>query len=165
MRITKLSKLLIAALFVSGIAMANPYGYGPYGPPMNGQGMGQKPMMGPDGMMGPGPFAGIEFNEKQKKTIDELMEKERKIHQQRMAKMQQTREKLNKLYQDEKWDVEAISNTYDMMYSEQRKTIESMVKARNEVFKMLNDEQREQIAKMQQERQKRMEEFQQPFRR
>ena len=118
MIINKLSKLAFVTLFFTGVAVANPYGNTPYGQPMMGKGpgfgqgmggpMGHKPMMGRGMMMGPGPFAGIEFNEQQKKKIDDLMAKERQLHQDRMKKMQETQQKLRKLYQAEKWDVVAL---------------------------------------------------------
>ena len=131
----------------------------PSAPAMMGPGGGMMPHgqgqgMGP-GMMGPRPFAGVEFNEEQRKRIQQMMEQERQAHQQRVAKMQQYQQQLQKLYMEEKWDAKAITKLYEKMHAEQRETIAAMAEARNKVYELMSKEQRAQMKRFQQERAKR----------
>ena len=96
------------------------------------------------GMRGPqGPFAGVQFNEKQRKMIQEMMESERKSNRERVKAMQAAQEKLQKLYSSEKWDVDAISKIYEEIFAEQKKTIAAMAKARNAIYEQMTKEQKE----------------------
>jgi Spy/CpxP family protein refolding chaperone len=132
------------------------------GPGMMGPGGGmmapgaQRPAMGP-GMASPAPrpFAGVQFNEEQKKRINEMMEQERQAHQKRVAKMQQYQQQLQKLYLEERWDAKAITQLYEKMHAEQRKTIAAMAEARNKVYDLMSEEQREQMRKFQQQQMQR----------
>ncbi len=155
--------LLAAALPLSAQAEEQA---APRGPAMMGPGGG---MMGPGASrqgMGPGmrapaprPFAGVEFSEEQRKRIQVMMEQERKGHQQRIEKMQQVQQQLQKLYMADKWDARAITKLYETMHAEQRKTIAAMAEARNKVYEMMSKEQREQMRQYQQQQ---MEQFAAP---
>ena len=158
------------------LAMALPFSVSaenqpaPKGPAMMGPGggtMGQAPQhrgMGPGmgpGMMTPRPFAGVEFSEQQRKQISEMMAAERKSHKQRVDKMQQVQQQLEKLYMADKWDSAAITKLYEKMHAEQRRTIAAMAEARNKVVEMMSKEQREQMKKYQKEQLEQMKRFQQ----
>lgn len=96
--------------------------------------------------------------------IREMMAKERESNKQRVEAMRAAQAKLQKIYMSEKWDVTAINKIYDEIFAEQKKTIESMAKARNEVYEMLTKEQKSQMKKVQaaqQERMKQMREMRQ----
>lgn len=134
-----------------GPAMMGPGG-GMMGPGMQRRGMGAG--MGP-AMMSPRPFAGVEFSEEQRKRIQEMMADERTMHQQRVEKMQQFQQQLQKLYMEDKWDSAAITKLYEKMHAEQRKTIAAMAEARNKVYELMSKEQREQMKKFQQEQMER----------
>lgn len=173
-----ISGLLVATTAIAGDPQNNMMmpgmgsGMGPgmmgrnMGPGMN-PGMGQRnnPMMhGMHKPQNPGPFAGVQFNEKQQKMIREMMQKERESNQQRVEAMKAAQAKLQKIYMSEKWDVAAINKVYDEIFAEQKKTIESMAKARNEVYELMTKEQKEQMKKVQaaqQERMKQMREMRQ----
>ncbi|HEA26317.1 MAG TPA: hypothetical protein ENH92_04270 [Ectothiorhodospiraceae bacterium] len=66
------------------------------GPGMMGQHRGPG-MTGPRGPQGAGPFAGVQFNEKQREMIREMMQKERKSNEARVESMQAAQQKLQKL--------------------------------------------------------------------
>jgi len=122
---------------------------------------GGKPMMpGMRNPQGAGPFAGVQFNEKQRKMIREMMEKERKSNQQRIKAMKAAQEKLQKVYMSEKWDVKEINKIYEEIFAEQKKTIAAMAKARNEVYELMTKEQKAQMKKMQEMQQARMQQMQ-----
>ncbi len=138
-----------------GPAMMGPGGGmmgGPAGPGAPRHGMA--PPMHP-GMMAPPPFAGVQFNEEQRKTIQKMMAEERQAHQQRVQKMQQFQNQLRELYSADKWDAAAITKLYEKMHAEQRRTIAAMAEARNRVYDMLTKEQREQMKRAQQEQMQR----------
>jgi Spy/CpxP family protein refolding chaperone len=155
--------LLAAALPLSVQAVEQA---APRGPAMMGQGMppqGMSPQgMGPQSQgMGPGagmmapptprPFAGVQFTEEQRKQIQQMMEKERTAHQQRVEKMQAVQEQLQQLYMADLWDAGAITKLYEKMHAEQRKTIAAMAEARNKVYALMTKEQRAQMKQYQQE--------------
>lgn len=131
----------------------------PRGPAMMAPGGGMMGQGAPRQGMGPGsmgtstprPFAGVEFSEKQRKTIQAMMENERKSHQQRVEKMRGVQEQLQKLYMADKWDSKAITKLYEKMHAEQRKTIAAMAEARNKVYDLMSKEQREQMKQYQQQ--------------
>lgn len=150
--------LLVAAQPLSVLAAEQP---APRAPVMMGPGGGMAGQGGPRQGMGPGmaqaprPFAGVQFNEKQRKRIQEMMALERKTHQKRMEKMQKVQQQLQKLYSADKWDTRAITSLYEKMHAEQRKTIAAMADARNKVYEMMTKEQRQQMKQFQQEQMKR----------
>jgi Spy/CpxP family protein refolding chaperone len=159
--------LLVAALPLSvqaegqatpprGPAMMGPGG-GTMSPQQGGprQGMGQGSVPGMMAPPTPRPFAGVQFNEEQRKYIQEMMEKERDTHQQRVEKMREVQEQLQQLYMAERWDSAAITKLYEQMHAEQRKTIAAMAEARNKVYEIMTKEQREQMKRFQQEQMQR----------
>jgi Spy/CpxP family protein refolding chaperone len=153
------SLLLTAALPLS-VQAAEPTA--PRSPAMMGQMMPPQ-SMGPgaapgSGMMTPStprPFAGVQFSEEQRKQIQEMMERERTAHQQRVEKMQAAQEQLQQLYMADLWDAAAITKLYEKMHAEQRKTIAAMAEARNKVYALMSKEQRAQMKQYQQEQMKR----------
>ncbi len=136
-----------------GPAMMGPGG-GNMGQRMPRQGMGPGMGMGP-AMAAPRPFAGVDFTEKQRKQINEMMAQERQMHQQRVAKMQEIQQQLQQLYMQDMWDARAITKLYEQMHAEQRKTIGAMAEARNKVYELMSKDQREQMKTFQQEQMKR----------
>lgn len=135
---------LVSAPLGAAEAPATPAGTGVIPPPA-GYGMGgHGPGMHRYGMAPP-PFAGVQFTEAQRNTIDEMMTRERQAHQQRIERMQNAQARLQQLYQADIWDADAITAVYDEIFAEQRKTVEAMAKARNAVYRMLNEEQRAQM--------------------
>lgn len=140
-----------------GPAMMGPGG-GNMGQRMPRQGTGPGMGMGP-AMAAPRPFAGVDFSEEQRKQIKDMMAQERKMHQQRVENMQGVQQQLQKLYAADKWDSRAITQLYEKMHAEQRKTIGAMAEARNKVYDLMSKEQREQMKAFQQEQLKR---FSQP---
>ncbi|MDH5786196.1 MAG: Spy/CpxP family protein refolding chaperone [Chromatiales bacterium] len=156
MKLVKICTLVLAMASVPFAVQADNHAapggqmMGPGGA-MPGPGMQRGPgMMGP-GMMTPPPFAGVEFNEKQRKRIEEMMAQERKSHQARVEKMQQLQQQLQKLYMADKWDTGAITKLYEQVHAEQRKTIAAMAEARNKVVDLMTKEQREQMKRFHQE--------------
>jgi Spy/CpxP family protein refolding chaperone len=118
---------------------------------------GPGPRMGAPGMHGFGmaysPFAGVQFTEAQRKSINELMTKQREAYQQRIERLQTIRNRLRKLFAAEIWDAEAITAAYDEIFVEQRKGIQAMTRTRNAVYEMLSDEQRAQLRQSRQQTQ------------
>ncbi len=143
-----------------GPSMMGP-GSGNMGQRMPRQGMEPGMGMGP-AMAAPRPFAGVDFTEAQRKQINEMMAQERKMHQQRVEKMQEVQQQLQQLYMQDKWDANAITKLYEQMHAEQRKTIAAMAEARNKVYELMSKEQREQMKAFQQEQMKRFSQSSQP---
>jgi protein CpxP len=104
----------------------------------------------------PRPFAGVEFNAQQREQIQQMMEQERKAHQQRVERMQTVQAQLQQLYLAEQWDATAIVALYEKLHAEQRNTIAAMAEARNRVYALMSKEQREQMRHQQQEQLKRL---------
>ena len=77
------------------------------------------------------------------------------MHQQRVEKMQGVQQQLQKLYMADIWDAGAITKLYEKMHAEQRKTIAAMAEARNKVYQLMSQQQREQMKVFQQEQMKR----------
>jgi Spy/CpxP family protein refolding chaperone len=130
----------------------------PMGPAMAAPHRPMAPTM--DASQGTGPFAGVQFNESQRKLISEMMEKERKANQQRVEAMQAAQQRLQQIYTSEKWDVDAINKVYEEIFAEQKKTITAMAKARNEVYELMTKEQKEQMKQLQEMQQARMQQMQ-----
>jgi Spy/CpxP family protein refolding chaperone len=129
----------------------------PRSPAMMGmppQGMAPVPGMMPPPT--PRPFAGVEFNAQQREQIQQMMEQERKAHQQRVERMQTVQAQLQQLYLAEQWDATAIVALYEKLHAEQRNTIAAMAEARNRVYALMSKEQREQMRHQQQEQLKRL---------
>ena len=143
--------LLVAALPFTSQAQSGPGMMGPGGSMMGQPHKDMGPAMGQT----PRPFAGVQFNEEQRKRIQDMMAKEREAHQGRVAKMQEFQKQLREQYMADKWDAKAITKLYEKMHAEQRKTIAAMAEARNKVFELMTKEQREQMKKHQQEQMKR----------
>lgn len=136
--------------------MSPPGGYGMAGPRYGMAGPGPRYYgMGPEGAVVPPlptPFAGVQFTAAQRKTISEMMAKEREAHRKRIVVMQQAQATLRKLYQADTWDTRAIIKVYDEIFAEERNTIKAMAQARNRVYDMLSEEQRAQMRYAQQQR-------------
>lgn len=142
----------------------NPGMMAPHRAPAMGHNMGPGMRQGGTPMMpnmrnsqGPaGPFAGVQFNDEQRKKISEMMEQERENNQQRVQAMEAAQQKLQKVYMSEKWDVNEINKIYDEIFAEQKKTIAAMARARNDVYELMTQEQKAQMKKMQEMQQARI---------
>jgi Spy/CpxP family protein refolding chaperone len=118
------------------------YGYGP-GARMGHMGSMMGPMMmGPMGHMMDN-LAGLDLNEKQRDQIRDLQRKKRKQHWDLMEKMMDTSDQLIDLYDVDKPDPEKIGKVYDEIYKIKRQMIQQHIRIRNNIFDILNKEQRE----------------------
>ncbi len=145
-----------------GHGMPRGMGPGTMGPGMMGPGMmgdytGPYYGRGPRGhMMGPGtsfgPLAGtvrglgmLNLSEEQRRTIDNLLEQHRQASASVWNDIREESSKLRQLYGQEQWDATAISSTYEDIFNQRRKLIESAVNTRNQIFEALTEEQRQQL--------------------
>jgi len=114
------------------------------GPPPGDYGYG----MGPEESAvspAPPPFADIQFTDAQRKTIGQMMAKEREAHRKRITVMQQAETKLRQLLSADTWDTKAILSVYDQIFTAERSTIEAMAAEHNQIYSMLSKEQRLQM--------------------
>lgn len=137
-------------------SLSPPAGYGmvpPHsdtaGPPPGGYGIGPE-----EGSVSPvpPPFAGIQFTDAQRKTIGQMMAKERGAHRKRITVMQQAESKLRQLLAADTWDTKAILSVYDQIFAAERSAIEAMAAEHNKIYSMLSKEQRLQMRYAQQQR-------------
>ncbi len=129
-------------------------GYGPgmmgddaFGPGagMQGRRGGQGPgMMGGPGMMMQGIWA-LDLTAQQREQISNLMAEQHRQTFEQMARAREAMASLQKLYQDQTWNAEAIGEAYGKMFDARRDSIVSMVQMRNKIHGLLTDEQRQQL--------------------
>lgn len=132
--------------------MSPPSGYGMVQPP--------EPATGDDGFgvlpeadplqLDPIPYAAIDFTPAQRKTISQMVTKERKTNQQRIQLMRQAEARLSQLFAADTWNSKAILAAYDQIFTAEHDTVAAMARLRNQVYGMLNDEQRAQLQDAQQ---------------
>lgn len=111
---------------------------------MMGGGMGgmMGPMMGPMGNM-MGNLYGLNLDKKQREQIRDIQKNMRKQHINLMEKMMDTTDKLYELYDVDKPDADKIGQVYDEIYKIKRQMIQEHIQIRNQIYDILNKEQRE----------------------
>lgn len=131
--------------------MGNMMGSG-YGPMMGGgpgwmgnmMGGGYGPAMG--GMMGMmGGFYQLDLSKDQRDNIRDIQFSMHKENFGLMDKMMDRSSKLAKLYDSEKLNLGKIGRAYDEFFKVKREMIMRHVEARNEMYRVLNKEQRKQF--------------------
>lgn len=132
--------------------MSPPSGYGmvqPSEPATGDDGFGVLPEAGTM-PLDPIPYAAIDFTPAQRKTVSQIVAKEHKANQQRIQLMQQAEARLRQLFAADTWNSKAILAAYDQIFAAERDTVAAMARTRNQVYGMLNDEQRAQMQDAQQ---------------
>ena len=151
--------------YMMGPGMMGP---GMMGPGMMGPGMmGRGPAMlgwggyGRHGMMGPmgpgmhglalGPVWTLDLTDKQRDAIRKIYRDLRQKHFDLRESMARKTDDLWELYGEDQLDPKKIGDVYGEIFDLRRQMIVDTIKARNEVYQQLNDEQREELRKRWQE--------------
>jgi len=108
-------------------------GYGHMG--MGGYGMGA--MYGPMHMLG--------LSDAQRKKANAINDATRKQNWDTMGKIMDESSKLRDLYAVDRPDVNKISAAYDRIFALQKKMIQARLKARNQQYDLLTDEQKKEL--------------------
>jgi len=117
------------------------YGYGGYGHGRRFMGPMDN-MMGPMGPMMMGRLTDLDLSDKQREQIRDIQSKMRKQHFDLMEKMMNTSDKLYKLYDQDILNADKIGEVYDEIYKIKRQMIQEHIHIRNQIFDLLNKEQR-----------------------
>lgn len=145
---------LAVAAFAAVAGESEPWSPGAYGPDMmHGypgmmHGYGHGPMTGGFAGTGPGMMAGIwalDLTAEQRTKIGDIMAEQQREQFQRMGRMREAVTRLRELYGKEPWDAEAIGEAYGRLFEVRREAIESQIRARNRVFGLLTEQQRQQL--------------------
>ena len=97
------------------------------------------------GMMGLGPIWSLNLSDNQRRTIDNILDQQHKLHWSMMSSLFTDYGKLSDLYDAEHLDAAAIGKVYDDLFKTQRAMIETGIKTRNRIYDQLTKEQKEQL--------------------
>ncbi|MBF0218623.1 MAG: hypothetical protein HQL49_03715 [Gammaproteobacteria bacterium] len=92
-----------------------------------------------------GPFAGIELSSEQQRQVEALMLRQQTRHQQRVEELSRIQQKLQQIYLQELWDVDAIDRLYADSFTYQREAFRDMARAHNEIMDLLTPLQKQQL--------------------
>ena len=95
-----------------------------------------------------GPIWMLKLDEQQLRKIDDIFNLQRKQQWAFMYQMMAENARLRKLFQAERWDVGAITDVYDVVYTLRRGRIQSLARLRNQIHDILTPEQRAQLARI-----------------
>jgi Spy/CpxP family protein refolding chaperone len=144
---------LLPALLSATLLLTAPLGHA--SPPMGSPAPADRQVFDPGFMA---PFTGLEFSQRQREVIDRMMAEERKAHIERIDKMRQYQQELMALYRQDEVDINALGALHDKMSQEQRSYAVGMAKARNEIFRTLNDAQRQMMRERREAMERQMQE-------
>lgn len=95
-----------------------------------------------------GPIWMLKLQKEQQRKIDEIFNVQRKQQWAFMYQMMAENARLHKLLAAERWDVGAITDAYDVVYTLRRGRIQSLVRMRNQIYDVLTPEQRTQLERI-----------------
>ena len=92
-----------------------------------------------------GPIWMLKLKEEQLRKVDEILNLQRKQQWAFMYQMMAENARLHKLFEAERWDIGAITDVYDVVYTLRRGRIQSLARMRNQVYDVLTPAQRKQL--------------------
>ncbi|MEO6660293.1 MAG: Spy/CpxP family protein refolding chaperone [Burkholderiaceae bacterium] len=140
---------LVASVFLSGAAMAQPHGSGPG--TMGGYGMGSGMMggygMGPGMMGGYGneAYAGLKFSAEQQKKITAIRQETSKAMWQQMGTMHEQGYHMNGMFGPGPLDEAAARKAFQTMQETQKTMFDMQLEAHKKIDATLTQEQRDQL--------------------
>jgi hypothetical protein len=97
-----------------------------------------------------GPVWMLKLEDKQLRRIDDILNLQRKQQWAFMYQMMAENARLHKLFEADRWDVGAITDVYDVIYTLRRGRIQSLARMRNQIYDILTPEQRAQLGRIRQ---------------